>query len=66
MRKAGYSPKFLSNLARNLIDHPRFATLRETLPPEVVQEYRLMPLADALRNLHFPESRRCCRRRASA
>lgn len=56
MRKGGYSPKFLSNLARNLIEHPRFGTFPETLPEEVVEAYRLMPLRDALRNLHFPES----------
>ncbi len=56
MRKAGYSPKFIATIARNLIDNPRFETIGETLPPEVVDAYRLMPLRDALRNMHFPES----------
>lgn len=56
MRKAGYSPKFIATIARNLIDNPRFETIGETLPPEVVDAFRLMPLRDALRNMHFPES----------
>lgn len=56
MRKAGYSPKFIATIVRNLIDNPRFETIGETLPPEVVDAYRLMPLRDALRNMHFPES----------
>ena len=56
MRKVGYSPKFIATIARNLIDNPRFETIGETLPPEVVDAYRLMSLRDALRNMHFPES----------
>ena len=56
LRKAGYSPRFLSRLARNLLDHPGFATVQETLPAEIVNAFRLMPLKDALRNLHFPDN----------
>lgn len=56
MRKAGYSPRFLSQLASNLIKLPGFGSIKETLPLEVVQAMHLMPLSDALRNLHFPQS----------
>lgn len=56
IRKAGYSPKLLSGLLRNLLSHPGFASLPETLPQEVVDEFRLMPLKEALANIHFPEN----------
>lgn len=54
MRKAGYSPRFLSHLADRLISMPGFETIGETLPPEVITEMHLMSLKEALRNLHFP------------
>lgn len=56
IRKAGYSPKLLSGLLRNLLSHPGFADLPETQPQEVVDEFRLMPLKEALSNIHFPEN----------
>lgn len=56
IRKAGYSPKFISGLAKNILAHPGFATIQDTLPPEVIEAYRLMPLKETIRNLHFPES----------
>lgn len=54
IRRAGYSSKFLSNLLRTLLTHPGFGTLQDTLPAEVVGAFHLMPLQDALRNMHFP------------
>ena len=56
IRKAGYSPKFISGLAKNILAHPGFATIQDTLPQEVIEAYRLMPLKETIRNLHFPES----------
>lgn len=56
IRKAGYSPKFISGLAKNILVHPGFATIQDTLPPEVIEAYRLMPLKETIHNLHFPES----------
>lgn len=56
MRKAGYSPKFLASLTKNAISHPGFATLRDTLPSEIIEEMHLMPLGEALRNIHMPET----------
>lgn len=55
-RKAGYTPKFITGLVRNLLSNPGFQTLSETLPQEIISEYHLMPLKEALRNLHFPNS----------
>lgn len=53
-RRKGFSTKAFNNLARNVLTHPGFSTMTETLPPEVVTAYRLMPLHDALREMHFP------------
>lgn len=56
MRKRGYSPKFLWELVRGLVQHPRFREINETLPSEIVEKLSLMSLQDALVNLHFPKS----------
>lgn len=53
-RKAGFSSKSFNTLVGNLLNHPNFLTIPETLPPEVVASYRLMSLKDTLRELHFP------------
>lgn len=53
-RKAGFSSKSFNTLVGNLLNHPNFSTIPETLPPEVVAVYRLMPLKETLRELHFP------------
>lgn len=55
-RRAGYSPKFLAGLVQNLLLHPYFQNLKETLPQEIIDTYHLMPLREALRNMHFPEN----------
>lgn len=53
-RKAGFSSKSFNTLVGNLLSHPRFSTIPETLPPEVTTVYRLMPLKETLCELHFP------------
>ena len=54
MRKRMMSTRTLFTLATNLLAHPGFATLGETLPASVVERYSLMPLREALHNLHHP------------
>lgn len=56
LRKRGYATKFISELVVNLLNHPRLNELRETLPAEIISRYSLMPLIDALVNLHVPSS----------
>lgn len=55
-RKKGFTARSISTLVENLLNHPGFQTVPETLPPEVVSAYRLMPLKEAIANLHFPEN----------
>lgn len=56
LRKKGYSTRFMSDLARNLLSNARFREIGEHLPPELLSRYSLMPLCRALENMHFPES----------
>lgn len=56
MRRNGHTPKYLSGLIQNLLGHHSFGTIPETLPREVVEAFGLMPLREALRNMHFPEN----------
>lgn len=55
-RKKGFTARSISSLVENLLRHPGFQTVPETLPQEVVSAYRLMPLKEAIANLHFPEN----------
>ncbi len=50
----GLSSKQLRGLIQPLL--PLVATLAEPLPPQVVAENRLMPYAEAIAQIHFPDS----------
>lgn len=56
MRKRGFSTRIMSDLVRNLFSNSRIKELKETLPEEVRVKYSLMPLGEALYNLHYPQS----------
>ncbi len=56
LRKRGYSTRLVSDLAKNLFSNSRINEVGETLPPEIVGRYSLMPLLEALSNLHFPQT----------
>lgn len=56
MRKKGYSTKILQNLVTNLLSNKGFDTIHDTLPDELLDYYNLMPLKEALKQMHFPEN----------
>lgn len=56
LRKRGQSSRLISDLVKNLFNNPGIREIGETLPEEVLQRYNMMPLAEALYNLHFPKS----------
>jgi ATP-dependent DNA helicase RecG len=58
MRKRGYSTRLMQTLAGNLFANKGFATIPETLPREIVERYHLMPLQEALVQMHFPQDAR--------
>ncbi len=55
-RKKGFGAKSLGKLAKALFAHPRFVEVKETLPAEIIEAYKLMPLRQALKALHLPQT----------
>lgn len=55
-RRKGYTTKSMARLAATLLSHPRFSEIGETLPAELISQFRLMPLGEALRQMHQPQS----------
>ncbi len=55
LSKANVSTKVISQLQATLLGACR-AQIVETLPEHIIQKQNLMPLQDALTNIHFPQS----------
>lgn len=55
MRKRGLSQRVIQTAVRNLLGHPSFGRISETLPAALKARYHFPPIADAYRALHFPE-----------
>ncbi|MDE7109538.1 MAG: ATP-dependent DNA helicase RecG, partial [Muribaculaceae bacterium] len=62
MRKRGFGMRVLQTIIGNLFGNRLFSTIRETLPREIVERYGLMPLQEALRQMHFPDDVRSLQR----
>ena len=56
LRKKGFSVLTLRRMVHDIISHPQFINLPETLPAALLDRYHLMPLKDALVNMHFPQT----------
>ncbi len=54
LRNRTFSSKTFQTLIGNLL--AKTPSIPETLPPAVVAKYHLLPLRDALENIHFPKS----------
>lgn len=61
-RKKGFTTKSFNALVTNLLNHPKFGTIPETLPAEIVSRYHMMGLHETLRELHFPTGAQTLRR----
>lgn len=55
LRNAGISNKVMEKLVAVLLDRCA-GEIEETLPPYIISQKKLMPLAEALRAVHFPAS----------
>lgn len=55
MKKSFLHSKAIQNLQYTLLSALNWE-LPETLPPDVLSRIRMMPLKEAIRNIHFPES----------
>lgn len=56
LTQKGLDAKGLRKLMRTLFDHLTPADVPETLPPYLLEAYRLLPRFEALQKLHFPEN----------
>lgn len=56
LRKKGFSVLTLRRMVENVIQNPGFHSIQETIPEEILKRYHLMPLKEALVNMHFPKS----------
>lgn len=54
LRKRGFSTRLMQTLTANLLDSIPVGSIPETLPAEVLKERSLMPLDEAIRNMHRP------------
>ncbi|MDR1645376.1 MAG: ATP-dependent DNA helicase RecG [Tannerellaceae bacterium] len=55
MKKAFLHSRAIQNLQYTLLGLLNWET-PETLPPDIIERIRMIPLAEAMRNIHFPES----------
>ncbi len=56
LRKRGFTTRLMQALTANLLDSIPIGSIPETLPAEVMKERSLMPLDEAMRNMHRPVS----------
>lgn len=54
LRNRSFSSRAIHKLVLNVLETPAVKRIEETLPPDIINRYRLMPLAEALRNIHVP------------
>lgn len=54
MRKKGLTVLTLRKMIESLLTNPAFQSISETLPEEIIKRYHLMPLKEALVQMHFP------------
>lgn len=62
MRKKGMSQRLLRTAVDNLLSHPKFNTIRETLPSKIIEKFRFPSLPDTYRALHNPDDLELLRR----
>ena len=56
LRKRGFTTRLVQGLVSNLLEQINLAALPESLPVELIREKKLMPLGEALRCMHRPDS----------
>lgn len=56
MKRSNFSSQAIEKLMNNLFAVMKNEPLTETLSPRIIAEHHLMPLSEALYNIHFPQS----------
>ena len=56
LRKKGFSVLTIRRFVEEVLKNPEYNGIKETLPQEILKRYHLMPLKEALVQMHFPNS----------
>ena len=56
MHNRNITTRVMQKIIKSLLDHDLFAGIHETLPQSIIDRYKLMPLREALLNIHTPQS----------
>ena len=56
LRNRGFTSKTIRSLVETLLAHPIVKGIGETLPASIIEQHRLMPLGEALKAIHCPQS----------
>lgn len=56
LRKRGFSTRLMQSIVGNLLDQLHPGSIPESLPAEIMREKNLMPLSEAILNMHRPVS----------
>ena len=62
LRNRSFTSRAIHKLVVSLLNTPGAQHINETLPPELLQRYHLMPLAEALHNIHLPADQQSLQR----
>ena len=62
LRNRSFTSRTIHKLILTLLETPAVQYISETLPPDLLHRFRLMPLAEALRNIHVPADQQSLQR----
>lgn len=62
LRNRSFTSRAIHKLVVTLLNTPGVLNIAETLPPELINRYHLMPLREALRNIHLPADQQALQR----
>ncbi len=62
LRNRSFTSRAIHKLVVTLLNTLGVQNIAETLPPELIQRYRLMPLNEALHNIHLPSDQQALQR----
>jgi ATP-dependent DNA helicase RecG len=62
LRNRSFTSRAIHKLILTLLETPAVQYISETLPPDLLHRFRLMPLAEALRNIHVPADQQLLQR----
>ena len=62
LRNRSFTSRAIHKLVMSVLATPAVQHIDDNLPPELISRYRLMPLAEALRNIHVPSDQQALQR----